>query len=299
MRRQLYLTMFDIHALLIKLTATNNSVIGGTQGHLCHSAFLNMVRQFDPNLSEMLHRHAKHKTFTISEPQGFVGKKRSSRERFEIRAGDRGYIRVTLLDTVLFQTFINHFVTSLGRRPTIRLGSAVFSVDGLINNDHRLVGRDSFRDLEKYWNNTRIKDHHRTITFRFSSPTCYRSYYNNKDRRTYDIFPNPTFVFGGLAKRWDKLTGRNTSLNVRKYAEKYIDVTQHRIHTQRFQMKKSNLVGFVGHAQFELRGEKNDMMIRHINRLADLAFFTGSGTKTTQGMGQVQRVDWMPDYNVG
>ncbi|MBK8129491.1 MAG: CRISPR system precrRNA processing endoribonuclease RAMP protein Cas6 [bacterium] len=30
-------------------------------------------------------------------------------------------------------------------------------------------------------------------------------------------------------------------------------------------------------------------MIQHLNRLADLAFYTGVGSKTTKGMGQVNR----------
>jgi CRISPR/Cas system endoribonuclease Cas6 (RAMP superfamily) len=30
-------------------------------------------------------------------------------------------------------------------------------------------------------------------------------------------------------------------------------------------------------------------MIRHLNRLADLAFYTGLGSKTAMGMGQVRR----------
>jgi CRISPR-associated endoribonuclease Cas6 len=49
-------------------------------------------------------------------------------------------------------------------------------------------------------------------------------------------------------------------------------------------------VGFAGRVAFELLGENDEPLARHLNRLADLAFYTGVGSKTTQGMGQVGRI---------
>ena len=52
---------------------------------------------------------------------------------------------------------------------------------------------------------------------------------------------------------------------------------------------KNPQIGFTGAVTFKILDETNQDMIRHLNRLADLSFYTGIGSKTPMGMGQILR----------
>ncbi|MCP4421959.1 MAG: hypothetical protein GY805_35545, partial [Chloroflexi bacterium] len=91
----------DLYALIIRLITTKNGRIQATQGHLAHAAFLNILRQVDPAVSEAIHELHGRKPFTVSPLEGF-GKPRKG--QIQLKAGQEGWLRVTLLDPVLFQT---------------------------------------------------------------------------------------------------------------------------------------------------------------------------------------------------
>ena len=103
--------------------------------------------------------------------------------------------------------------------------------------------------------------------------------------------PDPPSVFGSLASNWERLSGDKSQPNIRNIAYDHITVAQLDICTRMndYGDGKRN-IGFQGRVTFEILGQLPDSTIRHIHRLADLAFFTGMGGKTAQGMGQVRRV---------
>ncbi len=275
----------DLYALVIKLTAANTATINGTQGHLCHAAFYNIMKTVDPATAAILHDSTSRKPFTISQLQGFG---RHQRGKLPIRTGQTGHIRVTLLDPTLFQTFIAYFLDGT-KRPTIRLNAAEFVISEILNTptSHKRAGYTSLDHLRDHWQQTTLTPQHHAIDLRFASPTTYRMY--DRPYRAYEVVPNPTYIFGNLARRWDQLTGEETAETTREYAAQNIIVTRHRTHTEMYKLRHAQQVGFMGHVQFELKDRADENSVRHINRLADLAFYTGSGSKTTHGMGQLRR----------
>lgn len=58
-----------------------------------------------------------------------------------------------------------------------------------------------------------------------------------------------------------------------------------------YEYRRSKQVGFTGRVTFEILDKEAADPIKHLNRLADLAFYTGVGSKTTMGMGQVSRYE--------
>lgn len=285
----------DLYALIIRLIATQNGRLRATDGHLAHAAFLNIIRQADPTLSQAIHDINGRKPFTISPLHGYGHGRQGERH---IKAGQEGWLRVTLLNPALFHTFINHFLQGRGYflhgdgRPTIRLDNIPFHISEILSSpgSHPLAGYDSLPALHTKWEQTTRLSDYATIRLNFRTPTAF-SLKNGRFRHMH-VLPDPALVFGQLASYWETLTG-DTTLDkdeVRQFAAMSIVVARHQIKTHMVQFSKSKQVGFTGHVHFLIQDKKDHAMIRRLNLLADLAFYTGVGSKTTMGMGQLMRI---------
>lgn len=280
----------DLYALIIRLIATQNGRIRATQGHLAHAAFLDILRQADPAVSAAIHDMKGRKPFTISPLEGYG---RPHKGSLHIKAGQEGWLRVTLLDPLLFQTFISHFLQGT-HKPAIQLENHTFHVSEILSTpgSHPLAGYHSLQTLYHTWQTAARPSDHAVIQLNFRTPTAFSI--RNTPYRHMHILPDPALVFGQLADYWDRLTagaltGGHTRDAVRLFCAESVVVARHKIETHIYQYQRSKQVGFVGKVAFEILDKEADEMIQHLNRLADLAFFTGVGSKTTQGMGQVAR----------
>jgi CRISPR-associated endoribonuclease Cas6 len=103
------------------------------------------------------------------------------------------------------------------------------------------------------------------------------------------ILPDPPLIFGQLADYWDNLTGSDTRDAIRLFCAENVVVARYSLETHMYEYRRNKQVGFTGKVTFEILDKKAPEMTQHLNRLADLAFYTGIGSKTTQGMGQVCR----------
>ncbi|MCA9948905.1 MAG: CRISPR-associated endoribonuclease Cas6 [Anaerolineales bacterium] len=275
----------DLYALIIRLISENNGRLRATQGHLAHAAFLNILQQVDPQISQAIHDIQGRKPFTISPLTGF-GK--PYKGQIQIKAGQEGWLRVTLLHPLLFQTFISYFLQGTNH-PTIRLENHTFHISEILNTpgSHPLAGYNHLQNLYTKWQSTTPLNDHKTIKLNFRTPTAFSM--RNAPFRHMHILPDPPLVFGQLADYWDKLTGYDTRDTIRHFCAENVVVARHKIETHMYQYRKSKQVGFTGHVTYEILGKDATEMIQHLNRLADLAFYTGVGSKTAQGMGQVNR----------
>lgn len=282
------MTQPDLYALIIKLTAANSGTIRATQGRLAHAAFHALLDAVDPSLAQSLHDYGGRKPFTISPLHGFG---RSHNGTLPIRTGDEGYLRVTLHDQQLFQTFISYFLSHF-RPATITLNPLRFVVTEILStpHSHDWAGVAALGDLWERWDSAEADALPHKLDFQFETPTAFTIRNPQRRHRLHHILPDPYFVFGELAGYWDTLTGQTTQPQTRTFAAECIAVARHQLHTVMADFgRNTRQVGFVGTAQYRILDAANLPMARHINRLADLAFFTGVGTKTTMGMGQVRR----------
>jgi CRISPR-associated endoribonuclease Cas6 len=283
----------DLYALIIRLTASQNGRLRATQGHLAHAAFLNIIEQVDPTLSAALHELNGRKPFTVSPLEGYG---RGHQGQIQIQAGQEGWLRVTLLDPTLFHTFIHYFLQG-NQRPTIQLDGFTFHISEILSTpgSHKLAGYDSRESLLQRWLEIDATDSaYHKITLHFRTPTAFAM--RNAPYRHMHILPDPPLVFGQLADYWDRLsegtlTGKDLRDRVRLFCVEGVVVARYSTETHIYQYRRSKQVGFTGKVTFEILDKENPEMIQHLNRLADLAFYTGIGSKTTQGMGQVVRSD--------
>jgi CRISPR-associated endoribonuclease Cas6 len=275
----------DLYALIIQLTAAQSGTLRATQGHLAHAAFHQILHHVDPEVAQTVHDMSGRKPFTISPIHGF-GHGRQG--QLTIRAGQTGWLRITLLDPALFHTFIHYFLQG-GRSTQLRLDHMRFEITEILSTpgSHPLAGYTSLAQLHTFWEETELTRDHDTIHLDFQSPTAFS--FRNDHFRHMHVLPDPPVIFGELAGYWDRLTGSITQEAVRDFAACRVVVARHKIETHMYEYRNSKQIGFTGMVSFKLFGQANDGMVRHLNRLADLAFYTGVGYKTTMGMGQAIR----------
>lgn len=276
----------DLYALIIRLIASQNGRLRATQGHLAHAAFLSILQQADPAISQAIHDMPGRKPFTISPLEGF-GTPHNG--HIQINAGQEGWLRVTLLDPLLFQTFISYFLQGTNR-PTIRLENHIFHISEILNTpgSHPLAGYNNLQALYEKWDTAAQLSDSSTISLNFRTPTAFSM--RGSPYRHMHILPDPPLVFGQLADYWDKLTGSDTRDAVRQFCAENVVVARHEIKSYMYQYRNSKQVGFTGRVTYEVLDKEEKPIIQHLNRLADLAFYTGVGSKTAQGMGQVNRI---------
>ncbi|PIE81436.1 MAG: CRISPR-associated endoribonuclease Cas6 [Chloroflexi bacterium] len=280
----------DLYALIIRMVSEKNGRLRATVGHLAHAAFLDILQQVDPTLSQTIHDIRGRKPFTISPLEGF-GKPHKG--NLHIKAGQEGWLRVTLLDPTLFQTFISYFLQGNGR-PAIRLENHTFQVTEILStpNSHPLAGYNSLQTLHTKWQTTTSLPDYETIHLQFRTPTSFSM--RNAPFRHMHILPDPPLVFGQLADYWDRLwqgspNSSGTRDIVREFCSERVVVARYNIKTHMYQYRRSKQVGFTGHVTYQILDKEAIFMLQHLNRLADLAFYTGVGSKTTMGMGQLVR----------
>lgn len=277
----------DLYSLVIRLAAASTTTIRATQGHLAHAAFLSILNQADPTIAQALHDYNGRKPFTLSQLEGFG---RGREGQHPIKAGQEGWLRVTLLDPILFQTFIQYFLRGRNQAK-LYLNPATFYINEILStpHSHPLAGYSTLEHLYNHWQQINPQHHqHHTIHLNFRSPTAFSLRGLQQRHRHMHILPDPALVFGELAGYWDRLTGYDTQDEVRDFAAPHVVVTRHKIETHMFQYTNSKQVGFTGDVSFQIL-EPDPVFIRHLNLLADLVFYTGIGSKTTMGMGQVMR----------
>lgn len=275
-----------LYALIIRLTAVHSGTLRATQGHLAHAAFLSILQQVDPTLAQTLHDMPGRKPFTISSLEGYG---RGQKGNLSINAGQEGWLRVTLLDPTLFQTFISYFLKGTNK-PIIKLENLSFHISEILSTpgSHKLAGYDSLQTLHQKWSQITDLTDYQTIRLTFRTPTAFSM--RGSPHRHMHILPDPPLVFGQLADYWDNLTGNETRDAIRLFCAENVVVARYSLETHMYEYRRSKQVGFTGQVAFQILDKESDVMIQHLNRLADLAFYTGVGSKTTQGMGQVMRV---------
>jgi len=302
--------MTTLYASLIRLHALRDGCIPQTQGRFALAAFLDIVHQVDPALAVALHDSKNRRPFTLSQLRGLPVPRQGE---VRLRAGHECWLRVTLTGETLFGTFIRRFLQGEAR-PTLRLGEMPFGVSEVLTTpgSHPWAG---YTTAEELLNCARDDD---TIALEFASPFGF----SLGDNRV-EIAPRPELLFGGLHKKWaqwcarplapgerSSLAGvtppaaqsRLSEVHRRGLAElpdepwlrEHVLIKAWRVQSRMLRYGPQAQVGSEGNVVFRIFNADAKAR-RMLNALADFAFYAGIGRKTTQGMGQVRRVDrWTP-----
>lgn len=274
-----------LHSIVITLQAQDAGSLPITHGHLIHAAFLNILRWVSPQETQALHDSNLRNPFTLSPLSGLRGAKKGY---FPVQAGQKTWLRITMMDAGILHDFTTYFIQG---HTHIRLDSIRFLVTEILfaSQSHNWSRSSSTDTLFAQWATTSLKEMHQTIKLHFRTPTAF--HLRGKPNRFFHVLPDPVLVFGELAGYWDGLSGDNCSDVMAAFVQDRVAVSRYQLETHSLRFPESPQLGFTGEVTYTILPDAASSMIRQLNLLADLAFYTGIGHKTGMGMGQVMRRD--------
>ena len=130
----------ELFSVLLRLHPLEAGWVSPSSGSQAHAAFLDIVNQNDPTLAEQLHQPNQRRPFTVGLLQGFnhlsagqLDEAISKNHRIQVLPGQVYWLRITMLDSRIFSTFIQQLITK-PRAFIIRLGESRFEVSRLIGS---------------------------------------------------------------------------------------------------------------------------------------------------------------------
>lgn len=126
-----------------------------------------------------------------------------------------------------------------------------------------------------------------SIAFRFLTPTSFHT------QGHHYPFPDPFLVFQSYLLRWNRFVPAAMQINVSLLdaVNAHVVVADYHLHTKNVDFGGYRQVGCLGMVRYQvLEHERLGQALKQLNVLADYAPFSGTGHKTTQGMGQTVRV---------
>ena len=272
-----------LYSCVVKLTATRDAALPQTHGDHAHAAFLGIVRATDPDLAQLLHDSGARKPFTVSPLRGLP---EPVNGQVRVKAGWECWLRITLISEPMFAAFIRRFM--LGDvRPTLWIDPGEFAVTEVLTTpgSHPWAGYTTAEALMDAAGAPDVD----TVALEFASPFAF-----SLGKHQVEIMPRPELVFSTLANKWKQWCGLPLPVMEREWLKENVLVAEWRMQSRMLRYRTGWQVGSVGTAKFRVFNA-DAAIHRALNGLAGFAFFAGIGYKTTQGMGQVRRLDqWTP-----
>lgn len=262
----------DLYAFVLQLHPSAGSK-PRPQGHGAQALFLDLLRQVAPEVSETLHAEALSKAYTVSI--------------LPRRQANLVELRVTLLQSGLFQPFVQAMLRQSPNSTPLRLGSASLHLGDVIGTPapqgHDWAGYNSFEQLHE------SAQAARTVTLEFASATAIGQGERANGKQRLELLPNPQTIFNSIAKRWNSLAPSELALDpeLLDAAIKDTLVTRYRVESTEISLGKGPQKGFLGLCSYE--SPLDPEQARLIALLADAAFYLGVGMKTARGMGLCRR----------
>lgn len=256
----------ELTAVVLRLTPESGEPLPPDVGRYAHAALLHLVHRKDPALAQGLHDRAASRPFTLAVLSG------SPRNRELL-------MRVTSLEPQL-TAVLSRVVDGPGR-PIVSLGVSHFSITYAQQGPAVTLWR-----REQRWCLLAAgAGQQRSLTLLFASPTTF-----SFGQRKVPL-PLPELVFGSLLKKWNTFSPLRFSSGLLALFRERLAVSEvHNLNTQMLDFGRYKEKGFVGQVAYEALGPWSDEELRALNALADFAFYSGVGYKTTMGMGLARRV---------
>lgn len=291
----------ELFSLLLRLHPLETGHVTPGAGNHIQAAFLDLVRQMDPTLSEWLHAPNQRRPYTVGLLQGFnhlpaerVEAARNGQQLLTVQPGQTYWLRFTMLNATLFTIFMQTLL-SRARAFTLRLGETRFEVSRLLTTpdaeqkDHPWLAYSSFADL------CQLQSASKLYAFEFATPTAF-SMGQRAWGKMLQVFPEPGLVFESLARQWEAFAPEPLRLrshgltphDIKVWCEEQVVVARYQLHTGYLPTSRFGQVGFQGTITYEVKGNPAAREAQWVTPLARFALFSGVGYKTTMGMGQTR-----------
>ncbi|MBA3920507.1 MAG: CRISPR system precrRNA processing endoribonuclease RAMP protein Cas6 [Nostocaceae cyanobacterium] len=251
-----------LHSIVVELAAADVGDIPPTLARSLHALVLKWLALGNPEAAEIVHE-SQNSPLSIS---GLQGNRRPS----GTQVGDFFYFRIGILDSSLTEPLLSGF-EQLEKQP-LTLANFPFVLRNIyaLPGTHRLAGAADYRML------SHLPQVLTDIELCFLSPTSF------KQNQSVQTFPLPELVFNSLHRRWNTFAPSEYQL---PEIEWQASVSAYDLKTHALKMLGGAEIGAQGWVRYRF-GDIDAARIATI--LANFAFFSGVGRKTSMGMGQTQ-----------
>jgi len=264
-----------IGSILIKFKP-QTEIVCKSRGEECiYKLFLNVIDREDKKLAEEIRNLKEEIPITLSP---FLKGVKFSKGQTHLFPKEKEYVtfRITYLKEEVLEPILKGFASLSEEKRPVDLGNGRVLIEKV---DIQKAIHANFTSFKEILLNAKEEN---TIILEFCSPTFFEIKGENK------LFPLPELVFSSLLKKWNAFSETKIPKEIEKEFEK-IRVTRFRLKTELVNFSKYKIIGFVGKVVYELPETIDKEIKNTINALADFAFYSGVGYKTTMGMGQVRR----------
>lgn len=291
----------ELFALQLRLHPRKAGRVAANAGPQIQAAFLDLVRQADPALSEVLHLPNQRRPYTLGMLQGFNNltsvqqvEALNQGETLSVFPGHVYWLRITMLDDAVFDTFMRMLLLK-ARELTFRIGETLFEVSRVAtspeesNQELTWVASSSFAALHS------MAEAQMSYHFEFHTPTAFSLGKRSWGKHLH-LFPEPGNVFESIAAQWENFAPQPCRLAayaltpraLSQWCAEHIVVARYALTTSHLATKKFGHSGFQGTITFDVKGDRGTPEACWLSTLARFAFFSGVGHKTAMGMGQTR-----------
>jgi len=261
------------------------------QGINLHGLFFELVHHVNPELSSYLHKDFANKPFTISPLQtktfheSLIHEKSSIVEKLQfiyshdVPVQTPCWWRISLLDDLIF-----HELKKIWLNPDSNFSWSINDIKLKLcsvlmhpTSEQPWANHLSYEEIYQL-----ASDQERKINFQIFTPATFRVFGTKYD----SPLPDKSLVFNSLLNRWNTFSNIPFKNNIIEP----IFPANFDLKTFTIEDKRSKFIGAVGTITFQIFGDVSPTIIKQLNTLADFAFFSGVGRKTTMGMGILKRV---------
>ncbi len=281
------------YAIVIHAFPKTDLPLVHTQGKVLHGLFYELLQKASATKGDTVHSIDGLKPFSTT----LLLNERQRRAE-HIRTGEELKIRFTFLDDSLYPLLARYFLSTLDL--TFDLVRTELTVARILTTPHsgeEWAGCTSFEDI--YAN---ASDSEKQFSFQFVSPTFFKRGGGPAYPDLIVPLPLPDLLFGSLLRNWNQFSASSfVEANLLKeICVHHLEVTHHRISSQLARLvfpredgtyRTTTFPGFVGSCSFRLVELHDRSIVKTLNTLADFAFFSGIGAKTTMGCGIAKRIE--------
>ncbi|HEY0753930.1 MAG TPA: CRISPR-associated endoribonuclease Cas6 [Ktedonobacteraceae bacterium] len=270
----------SLYSLILELVATSSVSIPTRRGDQTHALFLHLVEQIDPDLSCRLHGDDNYRPFTVSR----LSSRESERKPFsELQAGQTYRLRITLLDGgPLWQRLSTHFMET--EKLLLRVDRASFQLARVLASPAADPGGwASYTD----WQTLSGTPTRSALTLHFASPCAF-----SLGNRQFALFPEPQLVWDSLLRTWNRYAPsilQIDKLALREFVAQQVMISEYQLETSSVTYTEVIQKGFQGTCTYQLKDSQH--FASQVAALAAFARYSGIGSKTTRGMGQVRLLE--------
>jgi len=311
-----------LYAFLLRVRPVQSGTLMAFSGELVHGAFLRWLRQTAPDVSEWLHDGNKRRLFTCSSLQFGLPVQRmleAERENVHLPLDPQKtyFIRITLLLGELFP-LLHEALMQFYPNPQqvsshfLQLGKQRFTLEEVILTPTHPSGQCGFTSLATLVEQARSLqgDALEQLRLEFTTLTTFNRSTRDGYGTHYAMLPLPQYLVPNLARRWEDIAPPELASVVQFRAlEDYalqdgIIISDYDLHPHHLHFTTHEQPGFIGRCTYRMRDtarlasptamesrEESPLSLRQqLHLLAQVAFYSGMGYKTSMGMGRTRVV---------